>query len=129
MPIRTSWYFEPRIVLQVYEGDVTLEDIQECAAELTQLMMGKEAVVYTIQDLSACDRVPADIRGISRLATHNNPMFGPMVVFGQDVITRIITNSVMRVTGIAVYSVSNMDAALDFIRERDPELAYLLDQR
>lgn len=130
MPIKTSWVLEPRIRLQVYEGDISLTEVQAAVAEMEEIYDTHSQKIYTIIDSRKAGKMPTDIRALTRLARPGAfPSVGEIYNFGLDPVSRIISTSISRIANIPIVYVTTMEDALKRIREKDAEVAYLLDQQ
>ncbi len=130
MPITSSWYLEPRIMLQVYEGDISLEEIQASVVDMEAVFAAHTQKIYTMIDFTKAGRMPTDIRALTRLARPSAfASVGEMYNFGLDPVSRIISTSISRIANIPIVYVTTMADALKRIREKDAEVAYLLDQQ
>lgn len=130
MPIKTYWYLEPRILMQEYEGEVTFPQIQESVVEMEGILAAHTQKIYILIDFSKATRMPTDIRALTKLARPDAfASMGDMYNFGLNPVSRIISASIAKVANLPTIYVANLDEALKRIREKDPEVAYLLDKR
>ncbi len=125
MPYSIAWYLEPHIISIQYEGDITLEEFME--AETALANFAKEtSKVYTLVDMSRLGKVPLNIAGLSKAFGNTQQSNRTVFMFGHNMIMDVIGKSVVKLANLNVHFVKNQDAALQKIRELDPELSQLL---
>lgn len=127
MTYAIEWYREPHILQVWYEGNLTEAELIEAAREINALLDHPDQKHYLMVDFTGLKKVPLDIIGLSNAFSQRHQDLRITLVYGLNMVVDVIAKSVLRVINQKdVHFVKNQEAALQKIRELDPEISTLL---
>ncbi|MBZ0294389.1 MAG: hypothetical protein K8L99_17635 [Anaerolineae bacterium] len=88
MPIETT-RIAPGLFLNRWQGDVTMAHVTQAEQVGAQMLLPEETRVVLINDLSAADRFPTDIRALRRI-TETNPRVIALLVVDAPSMIRMV---------------------------------------
>lgn len=99
MPIVTEWYDqEQTIILYRVFGDWTTQDIQQMAADVSQMLTDIPHKIDLISDFSEAGKPPTNLISTTReLTTNQPPQFNRVYVVGMHHYLELVLNILRRV--------------------------------
>ncbi len=118
--------FRGLILLVEYEGDLTLDDFEGVNQSLKAYLATAGHPFHTFSDFSKVHNVPTNLPALTKALTETLPQLSSIVVFGQSMVARVLTDGIARLLHKNIYSVKDFDSALQKIVELDPAMEKLL---
>lgn len=110
MPI-TITHLEKGIYLNIWEGRITLADLEESKQRGEALLQKDEVHVVLINDLSQATHFPMDINALKQHAERIDQLAG-MVMVNTPIIARTIGEVQAKLHGWSLYFVDTLDEAI-----------------
>lgn len=123
MPYQISWYVEPYILLLKFTGEVTIEEFADISKQSIDHISQQPHSVYRLVDLTEVSKVPTNLRLLRAAAASNSSAGGKSLIYGHNPLVGVIVNALVRLLQVNVQLVGSQEAALNWIRKNDPEIA------
>jgi hypothetical protein len=126
MAYNTNWYpgYEGRVVLQKYEGQLTIEEIIESNNTTLQLMHAGSAPVHVVADIRSVKQFPTRVGQLRQAANYlADPTFGWLTLVGGTTLMTSFAMLVTQVTRTRLRTFGSPDEALSFLSREDKTLA------
>ncbi len=128
MPISVSWYEPDRIIFLDVQGDVGIDELQQCTQELNRLFATGTAPVHIITDARQMGKFPTKLLEV-RKALSELSSFGMDIIIGFDnPVARFLASAVSQMSRFEVRLVKDKAEAIQIISRIDSSLAYLADE-
>ena len=124
MPVESSWYIRERVLLRVYSGDVTLDNIYTAnvAARAEHIRASNLVPIHSIIDCRDATSFPRLDKIYNRVPLTAHPNSGWQVVIGALSIPVEIVLALFRMGGARVQHVTTVGDAVCFLADHDPTL-------
>lgn len=122
MPYQISWYIEPYILLLKFTGEVTIEEFADISKQSIAYVSQQPHPVYRLVDLTEVSKVPTNLR-LLRAAASKPFAGGKSLIYGHNPLVGVIVNALIRLLQVNVQLVASQEAALNWIRKNDPDIA------
>jgi hypothetical protein len=115
MPIITT-RIQPGLFLNQWQGHITMQDVLASEHDGLRLLQPDETRVVLVNDLSAAETFPADIKALRRIAETNPHLVAVLVVAAPGMI-RMVGEAQARTISLIVEFYATLDEALTRGRE------------
>ena len=120
MPVTIDWYIENHVLLVIYSGDVTIDDIRQQYEKGIALSESVNTpMVHLIVELDNLQSFPKRIADYKSVAGEKAKNSGWVILVGENKMIRFIASIVSNVMKTRYTYVSTREDALAYIQERD----------
>lgn len=125
MSVETTWHIEGYVVLYIYEGEVTLEELQRAnqwGIACTRTYPDRK--IHHIADVTKQTSTPLSATALrDMMSIFKEPNFGWLVVVGlNNLPARLLTAATSHMFKVNVRTALTMTEAIQFLQEIDPTL-------
>jgi hypothetical protein len=125
MPVQITWYIPERILLAIYSGDVSREDIQHQYQEGIKLCHSVDTpLVHMIVDTAGVKSFPKTISDYKGTFGEKARNAGWVVLVGDNKIARLLCTVVTNLMKLRFAYVTTVEEAIFYISERDKSFTY-----
>jgi hypothetical protein len=125
MAVTVTWYIPERILLAIYRGDVTPEDIAYQYQEGIKMCHSVETpLVHMIVDTADVKSFPKSISDYKGTFGEKARNAGWVVLVGDNKIARLLTTIVTNLMKLRFAYVTTLEEAIFYISERDKSFSY-----
>jgi hypothetical protein len=125
MAVKLTWYIPERILLAIYNGDVSREDIAYQYQEGIKMCHSVETpLVHMIVDTADVKSFPKSISDYKGTFGEKARNAGWVVLVGDNKIARLLTTIVTNLMKLRFAYVNTVEEAIFYISERDKSFTY-----
>jgi hypothetical protein len=125
MAVKLTWYIPERILLAIYNGDVSREDIAYQYQEGIKMCHSVETpLVHMIVDTADVKSFPKSISDYKGTFGEKASNAGWVVLVGDNKIARLLTTIVTNLMKLRFAYVNTVEEAIFYISERDKSFSY-----
>jgi hypothetical protein len=129
MPYEVKWLYEKRIANPAFIGIVTLDDMKNEIAELAALTKTGTPPVHVIVDMSNVERILPGLKQIRQYTPPVSSEIGWIIIVGQNPLVRFLSSISVQLSRANYRFYATTGEALDFLRQRDMDIAAWLEKR
>jgi hypothetical protein len=118
-----SWLVENRVLLQVAYGEITIEELNQLAAEINVFLQMGTAPIHIIVDARHLKMFPQGVlRNYHAYENLNPKQLGWVVQVSDNQVLQYLTSTVSHLIGFNLRTFADMPAALNFLQHAEPSL-------
>ena len=123
MAYTVNWLVDKRVLMLKYHGVVTGENLANLNQELAQFLQEGEQPVHIISDDTSVEKNEAHLNDFRKnFAAMTKPGWGHIIIINASTFTKFIGGVMGSALRINLKILSDMDAAEDYLREKDATL-------